>query len=76
MMRITVAILALLPPALALPRHNIQNLANLGKRDRPSIEERRQAVIDVFRFSWDGYYTHAFPHDELRPVTNAWGDSR
>ena len=79
MTRIKTVLLGLLPLTLALPRHNIQNLENetVEKRYEPrSAEDRKQAVIDVFRFSWEGYYKLAFPHDELRPVTNSWSDSR
>lgn len=49
-----------------------QKPASLRKRD----ETRAEAVKDVFKFSWDGYYKLAFPHDELHPVTNGTGDSR
>lgn len=41
-----------------------------------SPEERAQAVVDAFRVSWDGYYTYAFPKDELNPVTNNGSNSR
>ncbi|KAJ8106503.1 hypothetical protein OPT61_g9490 [Boeremia exigua] len=37
---------------------------------------RSQAVIDVFKLSWEAYYEHAFPNDELHPVTNTSGNSR
>ncbi|KAL2266226.1 hypothetical protein VTJ83DRAFT_5578 [Remersonia thermophila] len=35
-----------------------------------------EAVREVFRVSWDGYYQHAFPHDSLRPVSNGYADDR
>jgi hypothetical protein len=38
--------------------------------------ERAQAVIDTFKLSWAGYYKYAFPNDELKPVTNGFGNSR
>ncbi|KAF2125818.1 glycoside hydrolase family 47 protein [Dothidotthia symphoricarpi CBS 119687] len=38
--------------------------------------DRAQAVVDAFRVSWEGYYTHAFPNDELKPVTNGSSNSR
>ncbi|XP_014554825.1 glycoside hydrolase family 47 protein [Bipolaris victoriae FI3] len=41
-----------------------------------SPKERAQAVVDTFRVSWDGYYTYAFPKDELNPVTNNGSNSR
>ncbi|KAE9962308.1 hypothetical protein BLS_000511 [Venturia inaequalis] len=39
-------------------------------------EERANAVREAFQFAWQGYRTHAFPHDELKPGTNTPGDSR
>lgn len=37
---------------------------------------RAAAVKEAFQFAWNGYYKYAFPHDELRPVTNGFTDSR
>ncbi|KAF2092100.1 glycoside hydrolase family 47 protein [Saccharata proteae CBS 121410] len=37
---------------------------------------RADAVKEAFEFAWDGYYKYAFPHDELHPVSNGYGDSR
>ena len=37
---------------------------------------RADAVIEQFRFAWNGYYTYAFPHDDLQPVNNSFQDSR
>lgn len=37
---------------------------------------RAQAVVDAFKTSWEGYYTYAFPNDELKPVTNGFSNSR
>ncbi|TID22989.1 glycosyl hydrolase family 47 [Venturia nashicola] len=39
-------------------------------------EERANAVREAFQFAWQGYRTHAFPHDELKPGTNTPGDTR
>lgn len=39
-------------------------------------EERAAAVKEAFQFAWDGYYEHAFPHDELHPISNSYSDSR
>ena len=76
MTRFTFAVLgALLPVALGLPRNVPPNLKS-RQDDLPSAEDRAKAVIDIFRTSWDGYYKHAFPHDELHPVTNSFSDSR
>lgn len=38
--------------------------------------DRRAVIKDTFRWAWDGYYTIAFPHDELKPATNVPGYSR
>lgn len=37
---------------------------------------RREAIISAFEFAWNGYYTTAFPHDELKPHSNLPGASR
>ncbi|KAF2686777.1 glycoside hydrolase family 47 protein [Lentithecium fluviatile CBS 122367] len=37
---------------------------------------RAEAVIEMFRFAWIGYYTYAFPNDDLRPVNNSFANSR
>lgn len=37
---------------------------------------RADAVIEMFRFAWDGYYAYAYPHDDLLPKNNSWSDSR
>jgi mannosyl-oligosaccharide alpha-1,2-mannosidase len=41
-----------------------------------SSNEHFNAVRDAFQFAWNGYATHAFPHDELHPVNKAPGSSR
>jgi hypothetical protein len=38
--------------------------------------QRAEVVKDVFKFAWKGYYTHAFPNDELIPVWNWYSNSR
>lgn len=39
------------------------------------LDRKRAAEIrDAFQFAMDGYFEHAFPNDELRPV-NSTGDS-
>lgn len=72
-----VAFGALLPTALCLPQNAPTDLKGHGKRyDMPPAEERAQAVVDAFRTAWDGYYTYAFPNDELKPVSNSFSNSR
>ncbi|KAI9839207.1 MAG: maturation of Asn-linked oligosaccharides protein [Sarea resinae] len=41
-----------------------------------SPQARADAVKEAFTFAWDGYYKYAFPHDELHPVSDTYGDSR
>ena len=38
--------------------------------------ERADAVKEAFTHAWNGYYTYAFPNDELHPVTDTFGNSR
>ncbi|KAF2875500.1 mannosyl-oligosaccharide 1,2-alpha-mannosidase precursor [Massariosphaeria phaeospora] len=67
----------LLPVALALPANVPRDLkVNQRQTGAPTNQERAQAVIDAFRLSWEGYYTYAFPGDELKPVTNESSNSR
>lgn len=47
-----------------------------GNHGYGQARQRAQAVKDAFQFAWDGYYKYAFPHDELHPVSNGYGDSR
>lgn len=37
---------------------------------------RADAVVEMFRFAWSGYQTHAFPNDELRPQNNSFTNYR
>lgn len=37
---------------------------------------RAEAVKEAFQHAWQGYRKYAFPHDELHPVSNSYGDSR
>ncbi|KAF2502572.1 putative 1,2-alpha-mannosidase [Lophium mytilinum] len=60
---------ALLPAAFAAPQRKI-------RQSYDDEAKRAQAVKDAFTFSWNGYKTYAFPHDELYPVSNKFGDSR
>ena len=78
MARLTYALLAfLLSPALALPHNSLINLKQPKQQNQArKAEDRAQAVIDAFRVSWEGYYEHAFPNDELHPVSNTSSNSR
>lgn len=37
---------------------------------------RADAVVEMFRFAWDGYYKYVYPHDDLFPKNNSFSDSR
>ena len=41
-----------------------------------ALSFRAQAVEEAFLHAWNGYVEYAFPHDELHPVSNGYGDSR
>ncbi|CAI6333114.1 unnamed protein product [Periconia digitata] len=77
--RSILALAACLPSAFALPHNtpiDLRSPAPQRRADLPSAEERTQAVVDVFRRSWEGYTEYAFPNDELKPVTNGFSNSR
>lgn len=43
---------------------------------RESDSRKADAVKEAFQHAWDGYIEYAYPHDELHPVSNGYGDSR
>ncbi|KAH7135697.1 mannosyl-oligosaccharide alpha-1,2-mannosidase-like protein [Dendryphion nanum] len=71
-----VAFSALLPLALGLPYNTLDKGFSRRQQYSAPSEQRAQAVVDAFRVSWSGYYTYAFPNDELKPVTNGYSNSR
>lgn len=69
------AALSLVPSAFSYPTTAdllLKRAEQNGRHDR----ERAEAVREAFQFAWDGYMEHAFPNDELHPVTNGSGNSR
>lgn len=42
----------------------------------PRADSRADIIKEAFSHAWDGYYKYAFPHDELHPISNGYGDSR
>lgn len=42
----------------------------------PDQSVRAEAVVEMFRHAWTGYYEHAFPHDSLRPLYGNYSDDR
>ena len=43
---------------------------------RQDQNERADAMVELFRFAWDGYFIYAYPHDDLLPKNNSFSDSR
>ena len=41
----------------------------------PERVRLREKVREMFHHAYDGYMAHAFPHDELRPLTRSYTDS-
>jgi len=61
--------------------HQIVATPVLGRPERKRIQyrvdqDRANGVKEAFQFAWDGYHKYAFPHDELKPVSRGFGDSR
>jgi hypothetical protein len=45
-------------------------------RRQSDKQAKADAVKEAFQHAWNGYVKYAFPHDELHPVSNGYGDSR
>ncbi|KAJ5167225.1 Mannosyl-oligosaccharide alpha-1-2-mannosidase [Penicillium canariense] len=43
---------------------------------KSETQAKADAVKEAFQHAWDGYMKYAYPHDELHPVSNGYGDSR
>lgn len=54
----------------------IRLIDDVQKRLNDDNAEKAQQVKDAFQFAWDGYYKYAFPHDEIRPLSNGTSDPR
>lgn len=74
-----VLLLGYLTPSFARPWAAFTN----GAGDvQPSLAryspdpERAAAVKDVFQWTWQKYYSSAFPHDSLRPKDSSYEDDR
>lgn len=77
-MRHVVASILALSPSLTLATPRIHSKDPIGSRANDAVlnQHRADAVKSAFQIAWDGYKEYAFPHDELHPVTNTFGDSR
>lgn len=75
-MRITLSLslaaLGLAGSAAAFPYPETETVL----RRQSENQEKANAVKEAFQHAWDGYTKYAFPHDELRPVSNGHADSR
>ncbi|KAI9368102.1 mannosyl-oligosaccharide alpha-1,2-mannosidase 1B [Aspergillus egyptiacus] len=61
-------------PALAAA--SLPSYSSANTRLSRHSGSRADAVKEAFSHAWDGYYEYAFPHDELHPISNGYGDSR
>ena len=62
-----------LPTGKPYPFPSVQAPATAFSRSAQN-EERRNAVRNVFKRSYDAYKKHAWMHDELKPVSGGYGD--
>lgn len=63
--------------SVALLGSAAQVLAAPTARDAPTytgVPERAAAVQEAFDRAWNGYYTYAFPHDSLAPLSESYAD--
>ncbi|KAJ5204753.1 CAZyme family GH47 [Penicillium cinerascens] len=74
-MRVTSLPLAALGLAGSVVTHPFgETEAVLGRQSQ--TQQKADAVKEAFQHAWNGYMKYAFPHDELHPVSNGYGDSR
>lgn len=59
---------------LAYPRQRGEGYDYTGFEQNQTV--RADAVVEMFRFAWEGYQKYAFPNDELRPQNNSFTNSR
>lgn len=62
------------PKVIAYPKQRGPNYDYTGFE--PDQNVRAEAVVEMFRHAWSGYYEHAFPHDSLRPLYGNYSDDR
>jgi len=67
--------LSIVGHAFAYP-HAVERTGAIQRRQDAEASERAEAVKEAFQHAWRGYRQYAFPHDELHPVSNGYGDSR
>lgn len=69
---LSIAALGLTGSALAYPYPDTEAVV----REQSTSQQKADAVKEAFQHAWNGYMKYAFPHDELHPVSNGYGDSR
>lgn len=75
-MRVPVSLsLAALSLVGSTAAHPFADNEEVLRRDSDA-QQKADAVKEAFQHAWDGYMKYAFPHDELHPVSNGYGDSR
>lgn len=75
-MRVPVSLsLAALSLVGSTAAHPLADTEEVLHRDSDA-QQKADAVKEAFQHAWDGYMKYAFPHDELHPVSNGYGDSR
>jgi hypothetical protein len=65
----------------ALPQPESVNIGRSPASDKgpgngDQNAQRAQAVVEAFRFAWNGYQQLCFGQDELHPASNTCGNSR
>jgi mannosyl-oligosaccharide alpha-1,2-mannosidase len=65
-------------PAVILSQRDEPRYRMIPKLDTQAMthQQRADAVRNAYQFAWNGYMQHAFPHDQLLPVTNTFSDPR
>ncbi|KAI6358230.1 hypothetical protein MCOR25_007396 [Pyricularia grisea] len=59
---------------LAYPKQKGSNYDYTGFESNQTA--RAQAVVEMFRYAWNAYHAHAFPHDSLIPLYSNYTDDR
>lgn len=63
------------PWALLLLLISNSAMSQMSSREAAKKIQLREMVRKMFYHAYDNYITHAFPHDELRPLTKTYTDS-
>lgn len=74
-MRVLLSFLAALSLVGSAVSYPYPDSVTISRRDSEN-KAKAEAVQEAFQHAWDGYVKYAFPHDELHPMSNGYGDSR